>query len=202
MIRYYSKHGYTLAPAMPGDAGCDLPVAEFTKVGRLPIKIPTGIHLEMPPGFYAAIVPRSSAASKLHLAVCTGTIDSGYRGDISVVAYVIGWRNENDNVTLEAGDSIAQLVFGYSTMPEMTRVLTKSELSETARGTDGFGSTHSEFFFDGDVWTANPGGAIARIKRRGSAYNWFCAGSSGVTSSMSEAVTACMRSLGISERYI
>lgn len=96
----------------------------------------TGISVEVPDGYVLKIYPRSGTAFKhgTRLVNCTGIIDSDYRGEI-----VIGLTCDFDNgVRLEPGDRIAQGII----MPvDKTNFIVADELSETVRGTNGFGST-------------------------------------------------------------
>lgn len=105
------------------------------------VKIKTGIALAVPVGFYGDLRSRSSYWSRGLLV--HGTIDSDYRGELIVV---MGWTCM-DRKTLDAGivtqyvrrgDKIAQLVLTQIITPNAVEV---DELSETQRGSSGFGST-------------------------------------------------------------
>jgi len=100
------------------------------------VKIPTGLKIEIPYGYEAQVRPRSGLALKTGLTILNspGTIDSDYRGNIEIILI-----NLSDNeVTVKDGERIAQLVIA----PVKHAMITESnELSVTARGTDGFGST-------------------------------------------------------------
>ncbi len=100
------------------------------------ILIPTGLHLEIPPGYEGQVRPRSGLALKqgLTLVNAPGTIDADYRGDVGVI--LINLSKEDQRV--EPGDRIAQLVFA----PLTRAVLVEADaLGTSARGTGGFGST-------------------------------------------------------------
>jgi dUTP pyrophosphatase len=87
--------------------------------------------------YEAQIRPRSGLAAKYGVTVLNapGTIDSDYRGEVKVVLINHGTGVFNVNV----GDRIAQMVINrLSSMPEIVEV---SELTETVRGSGGFGST-------------------------------------------------------------
>lgn len=98
--------------------------------------IGTGIYLEIPEGFEAQIRPRSGLAHKKGLTVLNapGTIDSDYRGEIGVI--IINLSNEN--VTIEDGERICQMVFAKH---EQVQLVNSNEISETQRGIGGFGHT-------------------------------------------------------------
>jgi dUTP pyrophosphatase len=124
--------------AHPGDAGADLRTridVELEPGERM--LVPTGVALALPFGFAAFIHPRSGLATKHGLTVVNapGTVDAGYRGEISVTLLN---TDKSRPITLRRGDRIAQMV--------IQRVETASfelvdELSDSVRGTGGFGST-------------------------------------------------------------
>jgi dUTP pyrophosphatase len=124
--------------AHPGDAGADLRTridVELEPGERM--LVPTGVALALPFGFAAFIHPRSGLATKHGLTVVNapGTVDAGYRGEISVTLLN---TDKSRPITLLRGDRIAQMV--------IQRVETASfelvdELSDSVRGTGGFGST-------------------------------------------------------------
>jgi dUTP pyrophosphatase len=119
-----------------GSSGLDLHAClEAPMVlGRDPVRVPTGIALEIPPGYDAQIRPRSGLSLK-GVGVTLGTIDSDYRGEILVTMYVFGTRDE---FRIDDGDRIAQLVIArLADLP----VVEAQELSTTARGERGHGST-------------------------------------------------------------
>jgi len=99
-------------------------------------RIPTGLAVAIPDGYFGAVFARSGLASKqgLRPANCVGVCDSDYRGE-----YIVMLHNDTDQShTIENGDRIAQLVV----MPYLSVTFTEvEELSETDRGAGGFGST-------------------------------------------------------------
>jgi len=98
--------------------------------------VPTGLFLELPLGLEAQVRPRSGLAAKKGITVLNapGTIDADYRGEIGVILV-----NVSDvPFTIENGERIAQLVIARHERAEWEEV---AELSETRRGTGGFGST-------------------------------------------------------------
>lgn len=152
--------------AKPGDAGADLAL-DLSEVDRVPhgvscrsgirlddagdvqiekhfhVHLPpgkaawfqTGVSFELPDGVEGQVRPRSSAHN-LGLLVGFGTIDSGYRGPVGVHL-----RNvSSEPIELRHGQRVAQIVFSpvYS-----ARFSVVPALSETVRGTSGFGSSGS-----------------------------------------------------------
>lgn len=98
--------------------------------------IPTGIALELPVGYAGLIYARSGLATKQGLAPANkvGVVDCDYRGEVMVALY----NHSGEARTVNSGDRIAQLVI----TPYITAVFEeKKELSPTARGAGGFGST-------------------------------------------------------------
>jgi dUTP pyrophosphatase len=97
------------------------------------MKIPTGIAIEIPEGFYLRIEDRSGMAAKgIHKAA--GIIDSDYRGELIIVLH----NSTNEIYRIEKHDRIAQGIL----TPAMQGHFTESEdLSETSRGAGGFNST-------------------------------------------------------------
>ena len=124
--------------AHPGDAGADLvSTIDVTLAPGERALIPTGISIALPDGFVAFVMPRSGLAAKhgVGLLNSPGTIDAGYRGEISVVMIN---SDPVDSFSVAVGDRIAQLVI----QPMIrARFVTVTELPGTARGVGGFGST-------------------------------------------------------------
>jgi dUTP pyrophosphatase len=98
--------------------------------------IKTGLFLEIPAGFEAQVRPRSGLALKKGVTVLNapGTIDADYRGEVGVILINLS----NQPFVIENGERIAQIVFARFEQAEFELV---DELSETARGEGGFGST-------------------------------------------------------------
>jgi dUTP pyrophosphatase len=125
--------------ATPGSAGCDLRAALAASLTLLPgarSLVPTGIAVAIPAGFEGQVRMRSGLALKKGLSLLNGpgTIDSDYRGEIGVILANLG----GEPVTIERGERIAQLVIAPVAQAEIVEA---SELSDTARGAGGFGST-------------------------------------------------------------
>lgn len=100
-----------------------------------PALVPTGIAIELPPGYEAQIRPRSGLALKhaITLPNSPATIDPGYRGEIRVILLNLG----SMPYRIEAGDRIAQMVVARYEAVEWV----EAELSGTQRGEGGFGSS-------------------------------------------------------------
>jgi dUTP pyrophosphatase len=99
-------------------------------------QIPTGLFLEIPPGFEAQVRPRSGLAVRRGVTVLNspGTIDSDYRGELNIILINLG----SESFTVQNGDRIAQLVLS----PVYRAVVLEAEsLNATKRGSGGFGST-------------------------------------------------------------
>jgi dUTP pyrophosphatase len=92
------------------------------------------LFIELPVGYEAQIRPRSGLALKRGLTVLNtpGTIDADYRGEIGVI--LINLSNEPQ--TIEPGERICQMVIAKHEQPELVEA---ELLSETERGTGGFG---------------------------------------------------------------
>lgn len=120
-------------------AGYDLYAAMDCIVNIAPhstFKIGTGVAIELPEDTFGAIFARSGLATKkgLRPANCVGVCDSDYRGE-----YIVPLHNDtNEIMTIEPGERIAQLVI-LPFIPVQFNVV--DSLSETQRGSDGFGST-------------------------------------------------------------
>ena len=143
--------------AHDGDAGMDVFALEdsYLQYGT-PRIVRTGIAAEIPDGYELQVRARSGLAVKgIEVVNGPGTVDSKYRGEIGVILRFINYYDEpvHDSVTgsiiatrrapergywIKKGDKIAQLVLSPVTFAEPFEV---QELSETDRGTGGFGST-------------------------------------------------------------
>jgi dUTP pyrophosphatase len=97
--------------------------------------VPTGIAIELPPGFEAQIRPRSGLALKYSITLpnSPATIDPGYRGEIRVILQNLG----REVFVIEPGERIAQTVVARYEAIEWE----EGELSESIRGEGGFGSS-------------------------------------------------------------
>jgi dUTP pyrophosphatase len=124
--------------AHPGDAGVDLHALEAVtlKPGQR-AAVRTGIAVEIPLGQAGLVLPRSGLALRHGIALVNapGLIDAGYRGELQVLLLN---TDRSASVELAAGERIAQLVLVDVALPEVVEV---SDLSESARGAGGFGSS-------------------------------------------------------------
>ncbi|PLX16225.1 MAG: dUTP diphosphatase [Candidatus Muiribacterium halophilum] len=98
--------------------------------------IPTGISIEVPQGYEAQVRPRSGLAFKHGITVLNtpGTIDADYRGEVKVILINHG----EEAFLIEDGMRIAQLIINKVEIPEFEL---SEELSDTKRGSGGFGHT-------------------------------------------------------------
>ena len=125
------------AKAHADDAAFDLRSrVEIELVPGRSMLVPTGLFLELPPGYEAQVRPRSGLALKhdIMLTNSPGTVDAGYRGEVGVIMFNCG----RTAFPIRRGDRIAQMVI--CRLPEVT-LLAAEELSESDRGAGGFGST-------------------------------------------------------------
>ena len=135
-------HGVGLplpAYATAGAAGADLHAAVSEPLVLAPGErraVPTGLVLEIPPGYEAQVRPRSGLALRHGVTVANapGTVDSDYRGEVRVLLVNLG----AEPFTVARGDRIAQLVVAPVTRAEFAEAV---ELSGSRRGAGGFGST-------------------------------------------------------------
>lgn len=128
----------------PGSAGADIRAnlmpadreAGFTLAPMQRAVVPTGLRVEIPPGFEMQIRPRSGLALKhgITLPNTPGTIDSDYRGPLGVALINLG----AEPYTIHHGDRVAQMIVAPVIQVQFQEV---EALSDTARGVGGFGST-------------------------------------------------------------
>lgn len=125
----------------PLSAGMDLCANLSEPVVLQPFErrlIPTGLFIELPAGYEAQIRPRSGLALKKGLTVLNtpGTIDADYRGEIGVILVNLS----QEPVTIEHGERICQMVIARHEQAQLEEV---AALTDTERGTGGFGHTGS-----------------------------------------------------------
>ncbi|ACZ49144.1 deoxyuridine 5'-triphosphate nucleotidohydrolase [Anaplasma marginale str. Dawn] len=140
ILRLASGYGLPLPSyATPKSAGLDLYAAVDSKLvvhpgGRCAVK--TGVALELPDGYEAQIRSRSGLAANFGICVLNapGTIDSDYRGEITVVLSNFG----SEDYVISRGDRVAQMVIAPVERVEWEEV---SSITATSRGDGGFGST-------------------------------------------------------------
>ncbi|HEX3555488.1 MAG TPA: dUTP diphosphatase [Thermoanaerobaculia bacterium] len=128
--------------ASPGSSGFDLRAAVQEETVLRPgerLLVPTGLVLEIPPGWEGQVRPRSGLALRHGIGVVNapGTIDSDYRGEVAVILINLG----EAPFPLKRGDRIAQLVITPVARVEWEEVEEADSLEESERGAGGFGST-------------------------------------------------------------
>lgn len=119
-----------------GDAGMDLTITSEIENTSFSVSYGFGIAMEIPEGHVGLIFPRSSVRNQeLILSNCVGVIDSGYRGELQAT---FKKTNGLDSIKYKVGERGAQIII----LPYPTVYMTEvPELSNTERGTNGFGST-------------------------------------------------------------
>lgn len=119
-----------------GDAGMDLTITREIENTTFAVSYGFGIAMEIPKGYVGLVFPRSSVRNTdLILSNCVGVIDSGYRGEIMAT---FKKTNGLDSIKYKVGERGAQIII----LPYPTIYMTEvPELSDSERGTGGFGST-------------------------------------------------------------
>ena len=122
-----------------GAAGLDIRANLEEPIVLAPLQrtlVPTGLFLEIPEGYEVQVRPRSGLAAKHGITVINapGTIDSDYRGEVKVPIVNLS----DESFTIAHGERIAQMIFAKYERVTFQQV---EELSDTQRGTAGFGST-------------------------------------------------------------
>jgi dUTP diphosphatase len=127
--RYHSEHAAGVD--LMADVEADQVLAPLERAA-----IPTGIAVELPPGFEGQVRPRSGRALSegLTLVNSPGTIDADYRGEIHVIVINLGAAP----LTIMRGDRIAQLVFAPVVRADLVEA---DSLAGSPRGGGGFGHT-------------------------------------------------------------
>lgn len=124
--------------AHPGDAGADLvtTVDVHLSPGER-VLVPTGLAIALPDGYVGLVHPRSGLAARHGVTIVNapGTIDAGYRGEVSVLLVNL---DPHTPVDLFRGDRVAQLVVQRV---EQARFVEVDGLPASARGAGGYGST-------------------------------------------------------------
>jgi len=120
-------------------AGMDLRAFIETEITIKPLQrvlIPTGLYIELPVGYEAQIRPRSGLAYKHGISIVNspGTIDADYRGELKVLLVNLS----DTDFVVNDGDRIAQMVIAKHETVSWQLV---GELSDTSRGTGGYGHT-------------------------------------------------------------
>ena len=138
-VKIVTKNGEVPKYETTGSAGMDLRAMIDDPIVLEPgqrMLVPTGIFIELPLGYEAQVRARSGLAIKhgITLINAIGTVDSDYRGEIKVPLVNLG----QESFKINNGERIAQMVI---TKYEQVNWTVVSELSETERGTGGFGHT-------------------------------------------------------------
>jgi len=125
-----------------GSAGMDLYANIETPIELDSLErqlIPTGIFIELPLGYEAQIRPRSGLASKHGISIVNspGTVDADYRGEIKVLLVNLS----KGKFVIQSGERIAQMIVAKHERVNWHEVQTIEELSQTQRGSGGYGST-------------------------------------------------------------
>ena len=110
-------------------------VEDVTLEPGVPRLVPTGLTIEVPPGYEAQVRPRSGLALEHAITMpnTPGTIDPGYRGEIRVILLNLG----RTPYTVRAGDRIAQMIVARYEAVEWV----EGGLAGSQRGAGGFGSS-------------------------------------------------------------
>ena len=136
-IKIKKLHPNAVVPgyALAGDAGLDLRcIEEVTLEPGVPVRIKTGLAIEIPAGYVMLMWDKSGLATKYSLKTLGGVIEHTYRGEHQVGMINLG----KESHTFRPGDKVAQMLI----QPIITAVPVEvDELSETERGSGGFGST-------------------------------------------------------------
>jgi dUTP pyrophosphatase len=140
LVRFSAEEGVA-APEYKteGSAGADLRAhlpGALTLAPGDRAAVPTGLRIELPPGYEAQVRPRSGLALERGLTCLNspGTVDSDYRGELKVILINLS----REAATIGDGDRIAQLVVAPVSR---ARFEAAPSLEPTARGSGGFGST-------------------------------------------------------------
>lgn len=121
----------------PDDACMDMFALDYTKIYRNKLTlIKTGIAVEIPDGYEGIIRGRSGYALTHGIFIHVGTIDSAYRGDVGIIATLVGY-GDTPFILIPKHARIAQ----FSIHPVIKIDLIERQLSETDRGENGFGSS-------------------------------------------------------------
>ncbi len=127
---------YETASSAGMDLRAYLPEGPITLKPMQRMLIPTGLFMEIPEGYEGQVRPRSGLAIKSGITVLNtpGTIDADYRGEVKIILINLS----DSDFVINSGDRVAQIVFAKCEQMEVVNVET---LSDTERGTGGFGHT-------------------------------------------------------------
>lgn len=135
-VKIINKSNYSLPEyATPQSSGMDLRYVGNEVIVIKPLEralLPTGIQIELPPGYEVQIRPRSGLSINKGLVAILGTIDADYRGELRVILANLS----NEKRIINPGDRVAQMVCAKV---ERMELIETEELSETDRGDGGLG---------------------------------------------------------------
>lgn len=137
LVKFKKLNDAAVIPAYSrdGDVGLDLTATSKYENGQRQLVFGFGLAVEIPPGHYGLIAPRSSIyKTGLRLSNSIGILDENFRGEIKAIFDIV----KPSPLTYNAGDRIAQLII--MPYPKIEPV-EADELSDTNRGTNGFGSS-------------------------------------------------------------
>jgi dUTP pyrophosphatase len=138
-VKKLVPHAIIPARATPGAAGYDLYSSDaYVIIPGHRVVVSTGVSIELPPGTYGRIAPRSGLAVKHGLDVGAGVIDADYQGEIKVVLFNLDTRHP---FIIKPGYRIAQLILENHTIAEVHEVPSENTNLVSVRGEEGFGST-------------------------------------------------------------
>jgi len=138
MIKVKKLHPDAFVPQRSNETDAGLDLVSLVDMIIPPLRrvtVSTGISVAIPEGHAGLVWPRSGLAVKHGIDTMAGVIDSGYRGEVKVVLYN---TDEHFDFQVEKGARIAQLVIQPIVSCSAIEV---SELDDTDRGEDGFGSS-------------------------------------------------------------
>ena len=137
-VKIKKVHSDAVKPkyAKESDAGMDLVATSIIENTSFQITYGLGIAMEIPDGMVGLVFPRSSIRNtELILSNSVGVIDAGYRGELQATFNKL---NGLDSIAYNVGDRIAQIIIVPHPIVQIVEV---DELSESKRGSGGFGST-------------------------------------------------------------
>ncbi len=124
--------------AYPTDAGWDVYARGNAIVWGLDrVKVPLGIKLDIPPGFFGLIQEKSGMALNQGIQTIGNVIDSGYHGEIHAILQ----NTSPNNIEIKDGQKVAQLIIMPFIEDEFVRCEGTDEFTPTLRGEKGFGSS-------------------------------------------------------------
>lgn len=133
-----SEHAFAPVKGSVKAAGFDLKSAyDIVVPARGKAIVKTDIQIELPEGCYGRIAPRSGLAAKNFIDIGAGVVDEDYRGNLGVVMF----NHADVDFQVAKGDRIAQLICERIFYPELVE---SESLTDTERGSGGFGSTGTQ----------------------------------------------------------